>query len=86
MSYSPATVAAGIRRSGEGLADTASTNNSANVPAGQRTFLHRACWNSAAREGRYTAEREQMVDALAGGHRGIARVVLQNAATPEGRG
>lgn len=34
-----------------------------NVPAGQRAFLHRARCNSAAREGRYTAELEQMVDA-----------------------
>ncbi len=33
-----------------------------NVPAGQRAFLHRARCNSAAREGRYTAELEQMVD------------------------
>lgn len=39
------------------------------VPAGQRAFLHRARCNSAAREGRYTAELEQMVDAPAGVHR-----------------
>lgn len=34
-----------------------------NVSAGQRAFLHRARCNSAATEGRYTAELEQMVDA-----------------------
>ena len=39
-----------------------------NVPAGQRAFLHRARCNSAAREGQYTAELEQMVDAPAGVH------------------
>lgn len=32
---------------------------SRNVPAGQRAFYHRARCNSAAREGRYTAELEQ---------------------------
>ena len=36
-----------------------------NVPAGQRAFLHRARCNSAAREGRYTAELEQAADAPA---------------------
>lgn len=40
-----------------------------NVLAAQRAFLHRARCNSAAREGRYTAELEQMVDAQAGVHR-----------------
>jgi hypothetical protein len=32
-----------------------------NVPAGQRAFLHRARYNSAACQGRYTAELEQVV-------------------------
>lgn len=40
-----------------------------NVPAGQRAFYHRARWNSAAREGRYTPELEQAADALAADRR-----------------
>ena len=37
-----------------------------NVLAAQRAFLHRARCNSAAREGRYTAELEQKMEAPAG--------------------
>lgn len=37
-----------------------------NIAAGQRAFYHRARCNGAAREGRYTSELEQAVDALAG--------------------
>jgi len=39
------------------------------VAAGQRAFSHRARCNSAAREGRYTPELEQIPSQPAGGHR-----------------